>query len=101
MNVYSQPEKFGLTILHVADDPEACYSFALLVVWTDADGKLFYAEDSGCSCPEPFEDAGLADLTEITPSTYTSFAKAVDEHPMEGAEKVRVKMSVSTRLAVR
>ena len=98
MNVYSQPEKFGLTILHVLDDPEACYSFQLFVVWTDADGKLFYAEDSGCSCPEPFEDAGLADLTEITPAAYDTFCRELDTHPAEGPDKVKVKMSVSARL---
>lgn len=99
MNVYSQPDKFGLTILHVLDDPESCYSFQLLVVWiADNTGQLFYAEDSGCSCPEPFEDAGLDDLIEITPSTYDAFAAELDTHPAEGTDKVKVKMSVSARL---
>src|SRR5699024_9882982 len=29
-------------------------------------GELFYAEDSGCSCPSPFEDVEESDLTPIT-----------------------------------
>lgn len=29
-------------------------------------GRIFYASDSGCSCPSPFEDTTVSDLTEIT-----------------------------------
>lgn len=29
-------------------------------------GELFYAEDSGCSCPCPFEDTQVKDLKPIT-----------------------------------
>jgi hypothetical protein len=54
-NVYSAPEKFGLTI--VAElEKDLSYSFDKLVVWRDANGKLYFAGDAGCSCPSPFED---------------------------------------------
>ena len=37
------------------------------VVWKHKDGRVFWAHDSGCSCPSPFEDYNnLSDLTELT-----------------------------------
>ena len=53
-NPYYDPKPLGLTVVTSGDDPDAFYSFDMFVVWTD--GKdLFYAQDSGCSCPSPFE----------------------------------------------
>ena len=80
-DVYFQPEKFGLKIIGHIEDPEAYYSFDDLVVWQHEDGRLFYAQDSGCSCPSPFEDfTSLESLTLITNETWESFQKAVLEH---------------------
>lgn len=64
MTIYSEPEKFGLTTVGEIDWSDGCYQFNLTVVWKrDIDGKFVYAEDNGCSCPSPFEDQGIADLT--------------------------------------
>lgn len=80
-DVYYQPEKFGLTLLDEIDDPQACYSFDILAVWQHEDGRLFWASDSGCSCPSPFEDfTSLDDLTPITQDTWDDFAAAVGGH---------------------
>lgn len=65
MNVYYDPEKFGLTTVASIDFSDGCYQFDYLVVWKDAEGRLFYAEDSGCSCPMPFEYVGMPDLTRV------------------------------------
>lgn len=54
-NPYYSPEDFGLTIVFTEDSGGA-YEFKMFVVWVDADGGLFYATDSGYSCPRPFED---------------------------------------------
>ena len=60
-NIYSQPEKFGLVIVgDVAKSPS--YDFDIFVVFRKPDGSLWYDEDSGCSCPIPFEDEGIDDL---------------------------------------
>lgn len=66
MNVYYNPEKHGLTPLGEVDTADS-YEFAKLVVWRrDEDGVMFWATDSGCSCPSPFEDAdSVDDLTRI------------------------------------
>ena len=60
-NVYYNPEKFGLTIVVHADAGES-YAFDDFIVWKDANDRYYWAEDSGCSCPIPFEGLGLNDL---------------------------------------
>lgn len=56
-DVYNQREKFGLEIVgDISWDAEP-YQFDLTVVWRDPKtGEMFYARDSGCSCPQPFEE---------------------------------------------
>lgn len=66
-NVYYDPEDFGLKIVASADWSDGCYQFDYFVVWADAENNLFYGEDSGCSCPSPFENFnGLQSLTAAT-----------------------------------
>lgn len=66
-NFYTDPADFGLKLIGEIEWGDGCYSFDLTVVWRrDFDGKLVYAEDSGCSCPSPFEDQGIPDLTLCT-----------------------------------
>lgn len=63
---YYNPEKFGLEIVFCADEG-ASYEFDMFVVWKDTNGEFYYATDSGCSCPSPFEWAtGLESLTQAT-----------------------------------
>lgn len=60
-NPYSSPEKFGLKIVGIISDNDDPYSFSLFCVWQHEDGTLYYGEDSGCSCPVPFEDFNSLD----------------------------------------
>lgn len=63
MNIYYEPEKYGLKPIGEIDWSSGSYEFDLTVVWQrELDGVLVYAEDSGCSCPSPFESAGVDDL---------------------------------------
>ena len=72
-NPYYSPEKSGLEIIGEVDFSDGSYQFNYLVVWKDlATGKLYYAEDSGCSCPSPFEDyryPGSNSSEQLTPAT--------------------------------
>jgi hypothetical protein len=62
--MYYDPEKFGLETVGEIDWSSGCYEFDLTVVWKrTSDGGFVYAEDRGCSCPSPFEDTGIDDLT--------------------------------------
>lgn len=72
-NIYYDPEKFELTIFgHLSES--LSYEFNYFVIFKHTDGRLFYAHDSGCSCPAPFEDfKGISELTPITLDTFDRF----------------------------
>lgn len=56
-DAYHQPEQFGLEIVGTISWDDEAYQFNFTVVWKDPKtGELFYATDSGCSCPSPFEN---------------------------------------------
>lgn len=80
-NPYYQPEKFGLVIVAEIDDPDASWSFDKLVLWRHVEtGDLYYAQDSGCSCPSPFEDiSGLDGLSTLTDNSWREFEAAVND----------------------
>lgn len=79
-NVYYNPENFGLTILHNIDHSD-CYEFDTLLIFQHEDGTLYYAQDSGCSCPTPFEDFNsISDLTLVTNETFNSFKDTLKNH---------------------
>lgn len=54
-NIYYSPGDFGLEIVGDFEFSEPDYSFDMCVVWKEARGKYWVGEDSGCSCPSPFE----------------------------------------------
>lgn len=66
MNIYYSPERFGLTLVVSVELTEPSYSFDKFVVWKNSQGVLFWGADAGCSCPSPFEDQGVADLSQGT-----------------------------------
>lgn len=62
-DVYYQPKAFDLTPVGEIEWDEESYQFFITAVWLHADGTIYYADDSGCSCPAPFEDfTSLSDL---------------------------------------
>jgi hypothetical protein len=66
-DVYYNPEDFGLEIVVTIEREDLSYEFDMFVVWKDTNGALYYATDSGCSCPSPFENhTSIADLTYAT-----------------------------------
>lgn len=63
---YNQPEAFGLTLISSIELMDYCYQFDMVCVWWHEDGSIYYAHDSGCSCPSPFEDIrSMDDLTKL------------------------------------
>ena len=54
INPHYNPEKLGLEMLSV-EQPDMSYEFNILCFWSTGDGRVFTAQDSGCSCPTPFE----------------------------------------------
>ena len=90
-NVYNSPEKFGLEVIYNIGDPEASYSFANIVLWKRLeDGKLFWAWDSGCSCPSPFEDFYSVDSLNPLPETARDLeARLRSDYPNYNTGSVR------------
>ncbi len=92
-NVYYDPKECGLDLIETLDEPDLSYEYRTLIVVRDqATGRLFYAEDAGCSCPTPFEDyhfstADDTNLDEITPQNWDSFVREVDGFPAPMSER--------------
>jgi hypothetical protein len=51
---YDAPSKHGLTKVGELDFSSGSYEFDITVVFWDGK-QLLWADDSGCSCPSPFE----------------------------------------------
>jgi hypothetical protein len=66
-NPYNEPAKYGLEIVADIEWDDEAYQFNQTVIWKDKSGQLYYADDSGCSCPSPFED--YQDSSNLTKAT--------------------------------
>ena len=76
-NPFYNPSACGLKMVDTLSFTDEAYQFDYLVVWKSlSDGKIYYARDSGCSCPTPFEDFHkLSDMMEIRNSGDLSAIK--------------------------
>ena len=82
-NIYYNPEEFGLEVVGEVSAGEG-YNFDYTVVWKEKEsGKLYWARDSGCSCPTPFGDYDSIDM--LNPLALYSH-KASLEAAMRDAE---------------
>lgn len=74
--LYDAPEDFDLTVVSSAD-LAGSYEFDKVVVWRTNDGRNLIGHDSGCSCPIPFENHRVEDLTEVkTLADVADFARS-------------------------
>jgi hypothetical protein len=64
-NIYDNPAAHGAEFIGEVSEPDMCWEFNVIAFWSK-DGKVYAGQDSGCSCPSPFETFdGIADLTEV------------------------------------
>lgn len=98
-NIYYNPEACGLEIV-VSEDAADSYEFDIFLVVRHLEtGRLFWAQDSGCSCPTPFEghDFSSVDrhtLRELTPETKSEFLAELDkwgEYRSAGADRTAIR----------
>lgn len=80
-DLYHQPEKFGLEPFCSLDEPGMSYSFNMFQVWRHTEtNELYWAQDSGCSCPSPFQDfTSLEHATKLDKLDLPNFVAAVNE----------------------
>lgn len=53
-NPYYEPKKLNLEMLTFEAD--LGYEFDIIAFFATQNGNVYFAQDSGCSCPTPFED---------------------------------------------
>jgi hypothetical protein len=62
-------DRNGSTFVGEVEWDDESYSFNLTAVWrNDSTGQFEWADDSGCSCPMPFENLQESDV--VTGSKY-------------------------------
>jgi hypothetical protein len=95
----------GLIRIGDLDEPDLTFEFHQLVVLKhEPTGRLFYAEDSGCSCPTPFEDVSFSGpedttMTEITVGdSFSSFRRDVERFPASQSERESLIAAVEREL---
>lgn len=67
-NPMYNPSSCGLVLIDSLDHADS-YEFNTDVIFKDIEtGALYYAHDSGCSCPTPFEDVNSLSCMEIITS---------------------------------
>lgn len=91
-NIYYSPEKYGLQTIGEIE-LGGSYDFDTHVFFVNSQGKVFYAHDSGCSCPTPFDDFGIDNLTPVNEQNVSDLIMTIKDAPMEEKimmlEKVR------------
>ena len=73
MDVYYNPEKFGLQLVGEIEF-EGGYEHDKIAVWRKEDGTFLYGESAGCSCIGIFDGMGIDDLTPVSPQDFLIFA---------------------------
>ena len=76
-NIYYNPEEFGLEIVGQFEWSEPSWSFDTFCVWKESRGRYWIGEDSGCSCPSPFDN--ITDINQLDgPYTKDGLRKRID-----------------------
>lgn len=91
-DVYYQPEKFDLTPIGQVEWDDESWQFNMTAVWVDKFGQLYWADDSGCSCPSPFEDFTSLDHPDLNKGSFNDLTKYLFER-LEGVKEANAKYS--------
>jgi hypothetical protein len=82
-NVYYSPEDSGLVPIDQLDEPNLSYEYNILIALQHTDsGRCYYVQDSGCSCPVPFDNFFFrgpddTNLDEVQLHNFSSFEAEV------------------------
>jgi len=89
---FYNPENFGLELTGSVDTAGA-YEYDEFAVWVHKENKsIYYATDSGCSCPTPFEEVTIETMTRVPdPNALRSPMKSwgessYGERPLTGVQ---------------
>lgn len=84
---YGVPD--SLEFVGELDEPNMSYEFHCLGVWKHKpDGELYWAEDSGCSCPSPYENHYFRGPSDTNLScSKQDLRKAIEDFPCDAISK--------------
>lgn len=90
--IYYSPGHYGLETVGILDEADLDYQFHILAIWKDASGKIYWDEDSGCSCPAPFEDSRFNGPDDHNLETDVALLfTAIDDFPADERDKNAVR----------
>lgn len=94
-NPYYNPEAVGAERIGELERPNLSYAFSIFLVLREkATGLVFFADDSGCSCPSPFEDHEFprsfvcAPSADVLKAAIFSWGKDFDGHSFVDRDEV-------------
>ena len=101
MNPYYRPQEMGLELIGTLEE-DLSYEFCIVAAWvgphtTTSKGlrstthRIYWAQDSGCSCPSPFEGYASIDKLHVYDGTTASWQELVywvDEQRVDDADRV-------------
>lgn len=85
-----------LVVLADLDEEGLSYEFHTMRLWRHApSGRVFWDEDSGCSCPSPWEDDWFqfdgitldTSLSELTAASLAAFEREVEGFPADQGDR--------------
>jgi hypothetical protein len=76
-NIYYQPEAFEAEVIGSVEWTDESYSFDTTLILRGNDGKLYWGDDSGCSCPSPFENFYV--LSDFETGTFMELSDHLQE----------------------
>lgn len=92
-NIYDNPEVAGLEKLVELNEPGLHYAYNIFIVVRHIESRrLFFVEDTGCSCPSPFENyyfnsPSEHNIREVEAHNFYAFESDVNNFPVEMAQR--------------
>lgn len=79
-DIYASPEKHGLRIVETHEEEDLYYEFHMVVLWEDVKTKKrWWGQDSGCSCPSPFENYHSVAMLSDWSKTKKEYEKSIQD----------------------
>lgn len=109
MSIYYSPESRGLITFDELHEDDLSYEFNIIWIARHVDsGELFWAHDSGCSCPTPFENYEFSfingvlntNMYQLRHDTFDSFEEEVLKFPVTRGRAMDVIWKVKHSLRV-
>lgn len=80
-DIYNDSSLFGLELIGTVEWIIESYEFNMTIVLMDKEGTFYWAQDSGCSCPMPFEE--FTSIEQLESGDFFKLAEHLKERAQE------------------